>query len=98
MFASASKTLLSHPTPLAIPGAAGPHQLSGRHAARQIRSVTASIVRMSLIALLASCATHVLPSPIISSLQRNLVDYYTFDNPIASNAAQEVDQGFGGTN
>jgi hypothetical protein len=53
---------------------------------------------MSLIALFSSFASQGFASAIISSLQPNLVDYYTFDNPVTGNAAQEVDQGFGGTN
>jgi len=50
------------------------------------------------MALLASFATQGFASPIIASLQPNLVDYYTFDSPVTGNAAQEADQGFGGTN
>ena len=94
MFASAGKTLRSLPTPDAIPDTPERHRSPRGHAARRVRNVTASIGRMSLIAFLTSFATQGYASAIISSLQPNLVDYYTFDNPVTGNAAHEADQGF----
>lgn len=51
------------------------------------------VFMITLLVPLAAQATAI----ILPSLLPNLVDYYTFDNPVSGNPAKEDDQGFGGT-